>query len=356
MVTPVLICDDSSMARKQMARALPAEWDISLSFAADGHEALAAIQRGEAEVMFLDLTMPGMSGYEVLQEIRRQDLPCVVLVVSGDIQPKARQWVFEHGALEFLAKPISRDQVRQTLLRFGLMTESSIKDVPQHNDSNIFFADEPVFDEVIREVVNIAMGQAASKLSTLLDSFIALPVPTVFHCRYQQLPRLLACARHARLSAVSQGFCGRGISGEAILVMESTALTAVSKQIGRNAQKNGNSQDPQVSGTAAMFDTLIELCGLLAGSCLNGISEQLDLQFNHGYPAVLGHQQLLPRLLGIDNKPADTRTDVMVIEITYRLLGESACHLILAFTDDSMAALHKRVSLLIREESTSDVS
>ncbi len=356
MATPVLICDDSSMARKQMARALPAEWDVSLSFAADGHEALSAIRRGEAEVMFLDLTMPGMSGYEVLEQIKQQDLPCVVLVVSGDIQPKARQWVMEHGALDFLAKPISRDLVRQTLLRFGLMSENSIRSEPQSHDSNDLFENEPVFDEVIREVVNIAMGQAASKLSTLLKSFIALPVPIVYHCHYQQLPGLLACARHARLTAVSQGFCGRGISGEAILVMESTALTAVSQQIGRNARETRISNGPQVSDAAAMFDTLIELCGLLAGSCLNGISEQLDLQFNHGYPAVLGHQQVLPRLLGIDNKPADAQTAVMVIEITYRLLGESACHLILAFTGDSMAVLQKRVSLLIRDESTNDVN
>lgn len=39
MGTAVLICDDSGMARRQMARALPAQWDVQVSFAADGREA-----------------------------------------------------------------------------------------------------------------------------------------------------------------------------------------------------------------------------------------------------------------------------------------------------------------------------
>ena len=66
MSTAVLICDDSGFARKQMARALPAGWDISLSFANNGEEAISAIRKGDADVVFLDLTMPIMDGYETM--------------------------------------------------------------------------------------------------------------------------------------------------------------------------------------------------------------------------------------------------------------------------------------------------
>ena len=45
MTTPVLICDDSSVARKQMARTLPSDWDIEISFAKHGEEALTAKRR-----------------------------------------------------------------------------------------------------------------------------------------------------------------------------------------------------------------------------------------------------------------------------------------------------------------------
>ncbi|HEY9150158.1 MAG TPA: response regulator, partial [Gammaproteobacteria bacterium] len=89
MGTPVLICDDSSFARKQMARALPADWDIDISFAEHGREAIAAIAAGKADILFLDLNMPVMDGYEVLEAIRAGDLPTLVIVVSGDIQPEA---------------------------------------------------------------------------------------------------------------------------------------------------------------------------------------------------------------------------------------------------------------------------
>lgn len=44
MTMRVLICDDSAMARKQMARALPTNWDVETSFAVDGHEALEKVR------------------------------------------------------------------------------------------------------------------------------------------------------------------------------------------------------------------------------------------------------------------------------------------------------------------------
>ena len=53
---PLLICDDSNMARKQLLRALPPEWDVSVSMATNGLEGLDAVRRGLGEVMLLDLS------------------------------------------------------------------------------------------------------------------------------------------------------------------------------------------------------------------------------------------------------------------------------------------------------------
>ncbi len=60
MTIPVLICDDSNFARKQMQRAIPDAWDVDISFAENGQEALDMIRAGKADVMFLDLNMPVM--------------------------------------------------------------------------------------------------------------------------------------------------------------------------------------------------------------------------------------------------------------------------------------------------------
>lgn len=121
MATPVLICDDSSFARKQMARALPADWDTDITFATNGQEALEAIRAGQGGVTFLDLTMPVMDGYQVLETIRTEDLPTVVIVVSGDVQPEAVTRVKKLGALEFIKKPIDPDKTRTVLSDYGLL-------------------------------------------------------------------------------------------------------------------------------------------------------------------------------------------------------------------------------------------
>ena len=54
MSTPILICDDSSFARKQMARSLPAGWDVEISNSENGLEGLEVVKAGKCEIMFLD--------------------------------------------------------------------------------------------------------------------------------------------------------------------------------------------------------------------------------------------------------------------------------------------------------------
>ena len=125
MTTPVLICDDSSVARKQMARTLPSDWDIEVSFAKHGEEAIAAIKEGLGDILFLDLNMPVMDGYQTLEEIKRLDLPTLVIVVSGDIQPEAHKRVKDLGAVEFIKKPTSKEALVELLEKFGLYSPSA---------------------------------------------------------------------------------------------------------------------------------------------------------------------------------------------------------------------------------------
>lgn len=123
MPTPVLICDDSSFARKQVQRSLPPGWDVEVHAAGDGEQALAAIREGRGEVVFLDLTMPVLDGYRVLETVRAEDLSCLVIVISGDIQPQALERVKKLGALEFIKKPVDADSLRQVLADYGIHQE-----------------------------------------------------------------------------------------------------------------------------------------------------------------------------------------------------------------------------------------
>ena len=121
MATPILICDDSSFARKQMARALPKNWDVEITFAENGEVGLEAIRAGKGEVVFLDLTMPVLDGYGVLEAIKANDLPAMVIVVSGDIQPEAQERVKKLGAMDFIKKPTNNEKITQVLTQFGII-------------------------------------------------------------------------------------------------------------------------------------------------------------------------------------------------------------------------------------------
>ena len=120
MTIPLLICDDSNMARKQVARSLPPEWDVDITFATNGLEGLDAIRAGKGEMVFLDLTMPEMDGYGVLDTIKAEGLKCMVIMISADIQPEARDRVVGAGALAFIRKPINSDKLLSVLTEYGL--------------------------------------------------------------------------------------------------------------------------------------------------------------------------------------------------------------------------------------------
>lgn len=120
MKTPVSIVDDSPMARKMLIKALPDGWEIEISQASNGEEALALCRQGKAELMFLDLQMPVLDGYKTLQQMNKEGLNCSVIVVSADIQPDAEKMVMELGAVAFIKKPVDPSAVKTILEQFGV--------------------------------------------------------------------------------------------------------------------------------------------------------------------------------------------------------------------------------------------
>lgn len=121
MSVSVLVVDDSPVARKMLVKALPAAWDVKITQAGSGLEALTAYRAGGVDVMFLDLTMPDMDGYQVLETLRREDLNCLVIVVSADVQPRARERVLSLGAIDFIKKPVDAQKVEAVLRQYGIV-------------------------------------------------------------------------------------------------------------------------------------------------------------------------------------------------------------------------------------------
>lgn len=121
MSIPLLICDDSNMARKQVQKSLPEVWDVNVTLATNGIEGMEAIRNGKGEMVFLDLTMPDMDGYEVLAKVKEEGHKAIIIVISADIQPEARERVMGLGALDFIKKPVNPEKLHAVLSAYGLL-------------------------------------------------------------------------------------------------------------------------------------------------------------------------------------------------------------------------------------------
>ena len=115
------------MARKMLIKSLPAHWEMEITQASNGVEAVEAYRAGKAEIMFLDLTMPIMDGYQVLETLRQEDMNSLVIVVSADIQPIAQQRVKSLGAIAFVKKPVSPEVIESVLKDYGFYDFDSAK-------------------------------------------------------------------------------------------------------------------------------------------------------------------------------------------------------------------------------------
>ena len=121
MAIPVTIADDSALSRKNVRRAIPEDWDVTISEATNGQEAIDAVEAGLADILFLDLTMPVLDGFDVLRHVKANHQKTVVIVISADIQPKSVELVNSLGAFRFLQKPLKAEELKQTLHEVGLI-------------------------------------------------------------------------------------------------------------------------------------------------------------------------------------------------------------------------------------------
>jgi CheY-like chemotaxis protein len=122
MTVSILIVDDSKVSRSIVIKCLPPGWDVAITQAGDGSEALVALGAKPHAVVLLDLNMPVMDGYQFLEAIRQSAIAMpVVIVLSGDIQPRAQARVKELGARAFVKKPVSRQSVLDALRESGVL-------------------------------------------------------------------------------------------------------------------------------------------------------------------------------------------------------------------------------------------
>jgi len=332
MATPLLICDDSVVARKQMFRALPTDWDIEISYAENGEECLAQLEAGRGDILFLDLNMPIMDGYEVLQAIKTRDLPTLVIVVSGDIQPEAQQRVRRLGAITLMRKPLKPEALHRLLVDFGLYAPGANGEVQPFTAPD----GRPIeWTDVLQEQANVAMGQAGDLLARLLGAFVELAVPRVNTLASSELHMALSAgSNHSRWSGVCQGFVGGGLAGEALLLFSDSSIEDMNELLGYKADEVANRD----------IEVLMDLSGILAGAFLRGLGEQLHLTPRLSHPVVLGTHVKMDDLL---HQNSHRWEKMLTIELSFAIEGRAiGGNLLLLFTQDSIPRLQQTLEYL----------
>jgi two-component system, LytTR family, response regulator len=110
-----VIVDDEPLARERLASLLSAEADIEIvRQCRDGEEAVNAIDQLSPDLVFLDVQMPVLNGFEVLQAIGPEKMPLVVFVTAYD-QHALR--AFQVRALDYLLKPFDKERFQEALQR-----------------------------------------------------------------------------------------------------------------------------------------------------------------------------------------------------------------------------------------------
>ena len=110
-----LIVDDEPLARQRLRLLVRDEPDLHLIGDCDsGAEALAAIEREPPDLLFLDVQMPEMDGFELLQKLPRERLPVVIFITAYD---RHAVRAFEAHALDYLLKPVQPERFKAAVAR-----------------------------------------------------------------------------------------------------------------------------------------------------------------------------------------------------------------------------------------------
>ena len=107
----ILVVDDDEVARDS-AKVLLSRWGYQVNLADSGEKGLELIRQAPPDLLIVDLQMPGISGLEVLEEVRKLDPAIVCIMVTGFATLQSAVDAMKQGAYDFLAKPFSPDELK----------------------------------------------------------------------------------------------------------------------------------------------------------------------------------------------------------------------------------------------------
>lgn len=143
-----ILVDDEQSARARLQRMLEAHPEVEIvGEARDGIEAVARIEELNPDLVFLDIELPGMTGFEVLRSLPADSVPLVIFITGYDQHALA---AFDANALAYLLKPVEADRLAQAVDRASKL--SLTPGGPERERARILEADRAA-PKLLRQVV-----------------------------------------------------------------------------------------------------------------------------------------------------------------------------------------------------------
>jgi two-component system, LytTR family, response regulator len=114
MILKTLLADDESLARRRLRQLLTVDPDIDIvDECSNGDEVIASLKKTSVDLLFLDIQMPGNTGFEVIEAIGAARMPMTVFVTAHNNYAVD---AFGVHALDYLVKPVDEERLRVTLV------------------------------------------------------------------------------------------------------------------------------------------------------------------------------------------------------------------------------------------------
>ncbi|MBD3660603.1 MAG: response regulator, partial [Arenibacter algicola] len=113
----VLIVDDNKVNVVVLKKTLDA-FGINTYWVGNGKEAVKAVAENQYDLVFMDIHMPEMDGFEATEEIRKTHKDLVIIGFSADVTKETIQGAKEVGMNDYFTKPITFDKLRQNLSKY----------------------------------------------------------------------------------------------------------------------------------------------------------------------------------------------------------------------------------------------
>jgi len=178
-----LIVDDEPFARERVRRLLDSDADIELvGECSDGFSAVQMIEERAPDLLFLDIQMPGKTGFDVLEEIDAEQTPVVVFLTAYD-QYAVR--AFDACALDYLLKPFDEERFERALAR----AKTQIR-----RDAALEDSDDDTASPLVPRDANGSSGHAAP-----LERFVVKASGRIFFLKADEVDWIEAYGNYVRL-------------------------------------------------------------------------------------------------------------------------------------------------------------